>query len=577
MSDLDAYLQQLRDALDVTAARAEVIVAETRCHLEARAAELQRAGESRQDAVQAATREFGDPQTMARALTRANGRHRTYRRLLQAVLVLCGLVVAAGVVIYSLYGFKTRLTKGGVGIAARPPAEMTSPRPLTSLPRYDPSSLNAFQVRLQGQDLRGFDVLDRLPDLLQANFDTHTQWPDELPEGFDPERFLELGKNPGLGLRALHEQGITGRGVSIAIIDHRLLVDHAEFSDRLRLYEELHSFEPKASMHGTAVASIAVGKTVGVAPEADLYYISSFWMTSNPLPWARLLSRVGLFLLKSSKGDAPAEPKMGWEMVDFVWAARAIERVLDINRDLPEARKIRVISIEVGWAPGQPGYEEAMAAVERAKQEGVFVISSCLHDTHGLRFHGLGREPLNDPEDPASYSPVTAWGPGLAEPTLLIPMEARTTAAPSGASDYAFHRQGGWSWVAPYLAGLYALACQVNPDLTPELFWETALATGTTPAPSALRPPSREELREKMALRFDTSLAAAKQSQGDEEVTRQLLIKYQAMTGKPAPEVGEAEFRDLMIELMTDDAMERSTGREGRIVNPAALLEALRK
>ena len=28
-------------------------------------------------------------------------------------------------------------------------------------------------------------------------------------------------------------------------------------------------------MHGPAVASIAVGKTVGVAPEADLYYISS--------------------------------------------------------------------------------------------------------------------------------------------------------------------------------------------------------------------------------------------------------------------------------------------------------------
>ncbi len=499
------------------------------------------------------------------------------RKIAWALLVLCGLVLVAGVVVYKLYGFRTELTKGGVGIAARPPAEMTSPRPLTSLPRYDPTSVNAHQVRLQGQDLRGFDVLDRLPDLLQANFDTHTQWPEELPDGFDPARSMELGKNPGLGLRALHEQGITGRGVSIAIVDHRLLVEHAEFSDRLRLYEELHSWEPKASMHGTAVASIAVGKTVGVAPEADLYYISSFWVTSNPVPWARLLSRVVLFQLKSSKGEAAAEPQMGWEMVDFVWAARAIERLLDINRDLPEARKIRAISIEVGWAPGQPGYEEAMAAVERAKQEGVFVISSCLRDTHGLRFHGLGREPLNDPEHPASYSPVTAWGPGLAEPTLLIPMEARTTAAPSGASDYMFHRQGGWSWVAPYLAGLYALACQVNPGVTPEFFWETALATGTPPSPSSQPPPSREELREKMALWFDTSIAARKQRGGEEEVARLLKVKYEEMTGEPAPEVSEAEFRDLMIELITDDAMARYTGREGKIVNPAALMEALHK
>jgi hypothetical protein len=60
-------------------------------------------------------------------------------------------------------------------------------------------------------------------------------------------------------------------------------------------------------------------------------------------------------------------------------------------------------------------------------------------------------------------------------------MDSRTTAAPTGRSDCAFYRQGGWSWVTPYLAGLYALACQVRPDVTPELFWEKALATGTTP------------------------------------------------------------------------------------------------
>jgi len=500
------------------------------------------------------------------------------RKLAIALLVLCCLVLVAGAVVYRLYGFRTHLTVGGTGLASHPPPEVGARGELASLPRYDPDSLSAHQVRLQGWDLRGLDLSGRLPDLLQANFDTHTQWPEELPDAFDPERSMELGKNPGLGLRALHERGITGRGVSIGIIDHRLLVEHAEFSDRLRLYEELHSFEPKASMHGTAVASIAVGKTAGVAPEADLYYISSFWMTSNPIPWARALSRVVFAeLISRKKGETAAEPEMGWEMVDFVWAGRAIERLLDLNRDLPAARKIRVISIEVGWAPGQPGYEEAMAAVERAKEEGVFVISSCLRDTHGLQFHGLGREPLNDPDDPASYYPITAWGPGLATPTLLIPMDARTTAAPTGAGDYTFHRQGGWSWVAPYLAGLYALACQVDPDITPELFWETALATGTTPDPSATPPRSREEVREQMERRFDTSVAAAKERDGEEEVARLLKVRYEGLTGKPAPEVGEAEFRELTIEAMTDYTMTQAAGGEGGIVNPAALLEALQE
>lgn len=30
------------------------------------------------------------------------------------------------------------------------------------------------------------------------------------------------------------------------------------------------------------------------------------------------------------------------------------------------------------------------------------------------------------------------------------------------------------------IAGLYAMACQVKPDVTPESFWKAALATGDT-------------------------------------------------------------------------------------------------
>lgn len=32
----------------------------------------------------------------------------------------------------------------------------------------------------------------------------------------------------------------------------------------------------------------------------------------------------------------------------------------------------------------------------------------------------------------------------------------------------------------PWLTGLYALACQVHPDVTPEEFWQEALRTGRT-------------------------------------------------------------------------------------------------
>jgi hypothetical protein len=212
-------------------------------------------------------------------------------------------------------------------------------------------------------------------------------------------------------------------------------------------------------MHGAAVTSIAVGKTVGVAPEADLYYIGS---------WT---------------GDWDAQTNnFTW---NFEYYAQAIHRVLEINKGLPEGHKIRVITMQIGWSPEQKGYDAITEAVNAAKAEGIFVISSSLSQFYDMHFHGLGKDSLADPNDFASYRPGLFWQDGfyqagLADPTLLVPMDSRTTASPTGTSDYVFYRIGGWSWSIPYLGGAYALAAQVRPEITPEEFWETALDTGRT-------------------------------------------------------------------------------------------------
>ena len=63
----------------------------------------------------------------------------------------------------------------------------------------------------------------------------------------------------------------------MAILDQPLLVDHQKYAERLSLHEAVNiRKDRRAQMHGPAVASIAVGKTVSVAPEADLYYIAKF-------------------------------------------------------------------------------------------------------------------------------------------------------------------------------------------------------------------------------------------------------------------------------------------------------------
>jgi hypothetical protein len=361
--------------------------------------------------------------------------------------------------------YQTLLSPGDqVGIVRAPaPADPRCwNRPtLSGLPRYDPGSPGTFQVDLRSRDVSRFDCRDRLDDLLKADFDSGTRWPSILPPGFDPETVLETAKNPGLRVRELHRRGITGQGIGIAVIDAPLLVDHWEYKDRLKLYEEIHV--PKgcrAQMHGTGVASIAAGATMGVAPGADLYCIGEQEGTSQ--------------------GDQ--------FQYDFTWLAKSIDRILDVNQRLPRRHRVRVISISVGWVPDQNGYPEISQSLQRARRAGVFVISTVLERTHGLAFHGLGRDPHQDPDSPTSYGLGSWWARGYLDgsrrfPTgtrLLVPMDSRTTASPCAANHFAYYADGGWSWVVPYLAGLYALACQVAPDVTPQMFWATAMRTADT-------------------------------------------------------------------------------------------------
>ena len=332
----------------------------------------------------------------------------------------------------------------------------------TESPTYDPNSTEQWQMDLRSSDLTKLDLSKSKDDLLHADFDSKTQWPptDKMPADFDWQEIMETSKDPGLGIQDLHQQGIDGTGISIAIIDQPLLVDHVEYKDRVRLYEEINvTPDSRAAMHGAAVTSIAVGKTVGVAPQANLYYIGS---------WT---------------GDwEPGTNNFTW---NFTYYAQAVRRILEINKDLPADHKIRVIAMQVGWSPDQAGYDEITAAVNEAKAQGIFVVSSSLSDIYGLHFQGLGKLPTSDPNNFESYLPGSWWekdyydGMPLKD-TLLIPMDSRTTASPNGTEDYVFYRKGGWSWSIPYIAGTYALAVQVKPDITPEQFWETALQTGRT-------------------------------------------------------------------------------------------------
>ena len=49
------------------------------------------------------------------------------------------------------------------------------------------------------------------------------------------------------------------------------------------------------------------------------------------------------------------------------------------------------------------------AAVNAARDSGLLVTSSSIEQTHGVGIHGLGREPMADPDKFESYGPGLWW------------------------------------------------------------------------------------------------------------------------------------------------------------------------
>lgn len=337
---------------------------------------------------------------------------------------------------------------------------LTKTQKVDELPPFQVESLQGMGWNLMGLDLSQTDLADN-KNLIYATFNEKTIWPNQLPDDFDPQFLMEQGKNPGLGIREIHKQGITGKGVNIAIIDQTLDSNHQEYKDQLMLYEKLHVYDDVISMHGPAVASLAVGKSIGVAPDAKLYFIACDFFDFD---------------------------ENNERIIDFNYLAQAIERVIEINQALPEGDKIRVLSISRGYNLGdyaEIGAQELYYAIEKAKAENIYVITTSTDLNYDYNIFGMGRKPNSDPDDLASYTKGIFWSKtketiGIINnrKTLLVPMDGRTYADMSGDSTYTYGATGGFSWSVPWLAGMYALCLQVDPTLSPDTFNQLALDTG---------------------------------------------------------------------------------------------------
>ena len=123
-------------------------------------------------------------------------------------------------------------------------AETAGGIPVDGKGAFDTAEMEALQEKAsQAKDLRGgiFDIPIRTlanDEYDPAQIMTFTFNAGTIFTGHEAEAkaVMEAGKNPGLGVRALHDEGITGKGINVAIIDQNLLLDHPEFAGKITAY-----------------------------------------------------------------------------------------------------------------------------------------------------------------------------------------------------------------------------------------------------------------------------------------------------------------------------------------------------
>jgi hypothetical protein len=299
---------------------------------------------------------------------------------------------------------------------------------------------------VRAKDMRKFDLSSQKGLIATLTFNLETVWPkrDKMPPGSDPEKILTNAMNPGLGVRELHRQGITGKGINVAIIDQPLLKDHPDYDGKIAAYFDTGCGRSGSSMHGPAVVSLLVGTNCGTAPDARVYYAA-----------------------------APS-----WRS-DAAYYAKGLEWITAQNEKLPEAEKIRVVSVSANpnlssWANRQM-WDKACA---RAEADGIMVLDCT--DSH----RGFISRCWYDSRDPESVGRCSPGSPerGLrVNPTgIHVPASCRTVAQHydhHGWNSYIYWGRGGPSWAIPYCAGVLAMGWQICPDLTPAQMKELLFAS----------------------------------------------------------------------------------------------------
>ena len=245
-------------------------------------------------------------------------------------------------------------------------------------------------------------------------------------------------------LKSIHDQGITGKGVTIAVLDGAVNTNipelkGANIQDRMPCIKDS---APENMAHGTTVAQILVSPEFGVAPDATLY--------TYTLPL---------------HGDASNCTLSGWTGEAVNDTPLLIEQAINDGAD--------IITISSNFDDDSIDLRWAMA---RALAEGVIVVAVMgtatteNPDDALARWRGICGIGATMPN--GTLTEYTNWGNGLLTTAL-------GTVLTRDVSTGRVEEADGTSFATPIIAGFLALGRQhFDEDVSPEQMLQALAATG---------------------------------------------------------------------------------------------------
>ncbi len=261
-------------------------------------------------------------------------------------------------------------------------------------------------------------------DLSKISFDDETSFPPELPIGFNPSNLLNATKKVPLGVDQLHDKGINGAGMSVAIIDSAFVphieTEHSEFE------YFVNSSIASEHFHGLITSTILAGKYLGIAPKARCNFFTISQMTAE-------------------RDD---------ELIN------GLSKIYD---KINNGENICVVSLSMPYP--KTTKDEYYEMVNKLDEIGCVVIDSVEFNKEFIcaRFTSTDLSDLES-VDLNDWQREGEWLQ-LAEARIAIPSAGRALPLWGTRDRYHFCGQSGVSWSIPIIAGLYCLARQINADI----------------------------------------------------------------------------------------------------------------